>query len=404
MNNKHLFRILILVINVLCCNTAHAAAYQLYELGTPIIGTAGVGQAAVAQDASTAYFNPAGMALLRESGIMLGSQLMIPHNKFSKNSSTTISGNNGGNAGVLSPGMDVYYVYNQSPKLQFGIAMTAPYGGELDYNDGWVGRYVIQTVTFYTINVNPSFSYKLNDNLAIGAGVAVEYMNLQQTVALPFLAQNDGQMKISANNTHVGFNIGLILTPTDTTRIGLAYRSEIKHNLNGSLTFLKISNTPNVRLEMIMPQNLILSLDQQWNKFALLAEVGWANWSAMQNTILTVRGYSAITPLDWKDTYRLGLGAQYNVTKRFLLQTGVSYDSSPTTTALRQPDLPMDKQIRAGIGMLYTLIDRTKLAVSYEYLNLGKANINNTSTNGTLSGYYPTNYANTFQISINVAF
>lgn len=404
MSNKHLFRTISFAVSMLYCNITYAAAYQLYELGTPIIGTAGVGQAAVAQDASTAYFNPAGMALLCKSQLMLGSQLMIPHNKFSKNSGTTINGNNGGNAGVLSPGMDLYFVYNYSPKLQFGIAMTAPYGGELDYNDGWVGRFTTQTVTFYSINVNPSFSYKINHNLAIGAGVAVEYVNLQQTIALPFLAQNDGQMKISANNTHVGFNIGLMLTPTNTTRIGLAYRSEIKHDLNGSLTFLKIANTPGVSTQLIMPQNVILSLDQQWHKFALLAEAGWANWSAMQNTILTVRGYSAITPLDWKDTYRLGIGTQYNFTRKFLLQAGVAYDSSPTTTALRQPDLPMDQQVRAGIGVIYNLIDHTTLAASYEYLNLGKANINNTTTNGTLSGSYPTNYANTFQISINVAF
>lgn len=403
MNIKQLLRSYGFLITVLFSSTANSAAYQLYELGTPIIGTAGVGQAAVAEDASTSYFNPAGMSKIISTELMLGSQIMIPHNKFSKHDATTITGNDGGNAGALTPGMDIYYVYNFSPKFRFGIALTAPYGGELDYNDGWVGRFVVQTVTFYTININPSVSYEFNKYLSLGAGVAVEYMNLQQTIALPYVADNDGQVKISANDTAAGFNVGLMITPYETTRIGITYRSQIKHNLNGTLTFLKIPNRPDVSTQMIMPQNVIVSLQQNWEKIYFLAEAGWANWSKMQDTILNVRGYSAVTPLNWKDTYRLGVGSKYKFTQKFLMQAGVSYDSSPTSTALRQPDLPMDRQIRAGIGIMYDLIKQATLAVSYEYLSLGRASINNTTSSGTLSGYYPTNYANTFQISINIA-
>src|SRR5690349_13000371 len=82
-----------------------SAGFQLYELGTPIIGTAGVGQAAVANDASTAYFNPAGMSRLTASQFMLGSQVVVPSNRFSIGSQNTISGGNGGNAGSLTPGV-----------------------------------------------------------------------------------------------------------------------------------------------------------------------------------------------------------------------------------------------------------------------------------------------------------
>src|SRR3990167_716611 len=89
---------------------SYAAAFQFYELGAPIIGTAGVGQAAIANDASISYYNPAGMTSLSNSQLLLGSQMTLSYINFSPNTSNTISGNNGANAGALLPGVDGYFV------------------------------------------------------------------------------------------------------------------------------------------------------------------------------------------------------------------------------------------------------------------------------------------------------
>src|SRR5579883_692537 len=106
-----------------------AAAFQFYELGTPIVGTADVGQAVV-NDASSSYFNPAAMALLPQSEFMLGSEVLLPYTNFSKNPNrTTITGDNGGNAGALSSGIALFYAYHYSPQLKLGINLTSPYGG-----------------------------------------------------------------------------------------------------------------------------------------------------------------------------------------------------------------------------------------------------------------------------------
>lgn len=394
--------LLSILVSMFVSNAAFAAAFQLYELGTPIIGLAGVGQAALAEDASTTFFNPAGMALLDCSQFMLGSQLILPDVEFAPNAATTISGNNGGNAGALTPGMNVYTAYSYSPRMKFGFSVTSPYGGLLDYNDGWVGRFVVQNVTFYTINLNPSMAYRVNDWLSLGAGVAFEYMKLVETVALPFTPAVDGQIKFNVHNLARGFNLAALFTPWSTTKIGIAYRSRINHKLHGSSTFLRITSNPVTASKMIMPQNLMLSFAHECQPFTVLAELGWANWSSMQDTILTVRNLSAVTPRKWKNTYRVGLGGRYNVSPALLIQAGVSYDSSPTTKKLRLPDLPMDKQIRVGAGVVYTLIKHVNLGVSYEYMNLGHAPIDNTSSNGALAGSYRRNNTNTLQMSLNV--
>jgi len=382
---------------------AYSAAFELYELGTPIIGTAGVGQAAVADDASTTYFNPAGMAKLNHSQFLLGSQMVLPYTIFSPNRQNTLSGDNGGNAAALIPGIGMYYVYRCSPKLRFGVSLTSPYGGVLNYNQGWVGRYIVQDMQFYTLNLNPTVAYKFNDWVAIGGGVAIEYANLHETVAIPILGAIDGQGNIKVDNTAAGFNLGILLSPNDSTKLGLAYRSKISHDLHGNTTFLRIGATPSTSTRMVMPQNVMLSLVQDLTcQFTLLGELGWANWASMRDTVVNIAGFSATTPRDWNNTYRVGLGGHYKLNSAWLLKAGVSYDSSPTDSQHRQPDLPMDRQVRVGAGVAYSPIKPVKLGFSYEYINFGDANIYNASSTGILAGFYPRNYANVVQASINV--
>lgn len=405
--------ILIMLIGIAISNCVFASAYQVYELGTPIIGTAAVGQAANTYDASTAYFNPAGMGFLPGINYMLGAQVMVPKIYFSHNASNTIAGDNGGDAGLLTPGMDIYFTYRYSPCLAFGVSLTSPYGGSLTYDDGWVGRFIVQQALFYTINLNPSMAYRFNHCLSVGAGVSLEYMNLQQTTAFPIdttgitLADGilvDGQINIKTANYAPGFNLGVMFSPNDATKIGIAYRSQITHKLHGNLTFLRIPFTPDTSTKMITPQNIIASFSEDFcNGFTLLAEAGWSNWSAMKNLILTVHDVSAVTPLDWHDTYRVGLGGRFHAMHDLVLQAGVSYDSSPTSTSHRLPVLPMDRQIRFGTGLIYTTMKCVDIAFSYEYWNLGKARIHNTSFNGVLAGSYSQNFANTVQASVNVS-
>jgi long-chain fatty acid transport protein len=122
----------------------------------------------------------------------------------------------------------------------------------------------------------------------------------------------------------------------------------------------------------------------------------------MVNTAVSVLGFTATIPQHWHDTYRLGLGGQYQYKPFLMFQLGGSYDSSPTSSSRRLPALPMDRQVRAGAGVVYTIAQVVKLGLSYEYINFGNAAINNTSNQGILSGSYTRNYANVLQASLNV--
>jgi long-chain fatty acid transport protein len=407
MRKKILSAVCILSCIVLFKTNSYASAFQLYEIGTPIVGTAGVGQAAAISDASSAYFNPAAMTLLTSTEFMLGGQTAIPQIHFAPNANTTISGNNGGGAGILSPGIGGFFVYPKSRDLYFGVSVSLPAVGILNYSDGWVGRYTVQDVNFITIGLNPVMAYRVNDNLSVGGGFTVYYAKLDETIATPLPAPlPDGQVEAEGLDDIAGqFNLGLLLSiPSSKTRLGLAYRSQATFNLKGTTRFFRLAATPGITSQIKLPQNIILSLYQPVNpKFALLADLGWAEWSEMLATPIQITGLgTAVIPRNWKNTWRAGIGGQFQVTDALMLQAGVSYDSSPTTLAFRLPDLPMDKQYRYGTGFIFKANQLVSIAASYEYADFGKAPINQVSAfPGTLSGQYAVNRVHFVQISVN---
>lgn len=116
-----------------------------------------------------------------------------------------------------------------------------------------------------TLSVNPSLAMRVNDRLSIGAGIsyqrlqaelsnAVNYsavvaQGVQQLVArgqLPaaaapgIIAANAGLQaatRVRGHDSAWGFNVGVMFDASDTTRIGLSYRSTIDYNVTGSITF-----------------------------------------------------------------------------------------------------------------------------------------------------------------------
>lgn len=69
-----------------------AAGLWLYETASPNTGTAGAGRAALAKDASTAAFNPAGMTKLERSQALPGFQTIIVNTKFDQAGGTSVTG------------------------------------------------------------------------------------------------------------------------------------------------------------------------------------------------------------------------------------------------------------------------------------------------------------------------
>ena len=354
---------------------------------------------AVADDAMTAATNPAGMAFLDRTQLLAAALVASEFIQFKSDGNNTASGGDGGEAGKpFAPGAGLFFVYKANPDLGLGLSFTSPFGGGASYDDSWSGRFIVQNVEFLALGLNLSAGYKVNDWLAVGGGVSALYASFVQDMAVNFGAFGEGRAELDTDDVKPGFNLGVLIRPTPQTKVGITYRSEVTFELNGSaditLPIGAAQRSVNLDTDLPTPQRVLVSVFHALSpKLAVTADFGWSNFSSFDRTVIdTGTTSNIIINRNWKDTWRLGLGAMYRLNPKWGLQAGMTYSTSPVSDSDRTPDLPIDRQIHLTAGAAYQWSDSLKIGFGYEYLHLGDANINFTAPSGAvLSGDYDTN-------------
>jgi long-chain fatty acid transport protein len=401
-------------------SSAWSGGLWLYEMGSPDVGTANAGRAALAKDASTAGGNPAGMTRLDRSQLLTAVQPLLVRVKFDASSETTHSGGNGGDAGDLVPTASFFYVHNFNKNLKLGVAVGSHFGLGLDYGNNWAGRYYLKDVELLTFAINPVVAYRISDWLSIGGGFSIVKSNLLQRVGinnlLPFLS--DGQLKVEDDDVGYGGNLGILVEPRKGTRFGLTYRSEVELDfkdvasrrgtgplLNAAIRRSGLASSK-ADMEMTIPQAVMFSgYHALTDRFAIMGNVGWQENSEFGKTNVSIssttsRRFTADRNFD--DSWHFAIGLQYRIAAPWLYSLGFAYDTSVVDREDRTPDAPFDRQIRYGTGIQYDWNEDVTLGFAYEYIDAGDAAINQYkgSLAGRLVGDYKTNEIHVFAFNL----
>ncbi len=176
--------------------TADAAGFYIKEQSVTGLGRAFAGESAVAEDASTIFFNPAGMTRLQGPEATAGVHLLVPRadleNRGSSSSVRTpagaptrpISGSDGGNPYDPTPVPNAYFAYPLMDRdLWVGLGVSAPFGLANKYDADWFGRYDSIETDLLTIDIAPSVAYKVLDWVSIGGGIDIQYADAKLTNA-----------------------------------------------------------------------------------------------------------------------------------------------------------------------------------------------------------------------------
>jgi len=408
------------VLLMLDATAAWAGGAWVYEIGTPDVATASAGRAALAEDASTAFGNPAGMTRLRDSQVLFGLQPLITTTEFDNGAATTVSGTNGGNAGAFIPSGGIYGVYSLMPDLKIGASLNSYLGGSLSYSDDWVGRYYATEALLLTFNLNPVIAYRVLPWLSLGAGFSVQWAKLKDEAAINNVADQlpDGRLKFEDTNFGFGGNIGALFEIDPHTRVGLTYRSRVTQSFTDVPSFQQLGPGLQAALQRVgvlgnkltidetMPQEVMLSAYHELTRdLAVMANFNWQNWSQFGQigiSLDSVPPRSLTSNANFHDTFQGAGGLHYRLGKPTILQLGLAYDSSPVGESNRSPALPLDQQFRVAVGCQYAVTDDYTLGFAYEYGNLGSAPINRTRgpLAGTLEGDYQANSLNVFNINV----
>lgn len=426
-----------------------ASGFAIIEHSAQGMGNAYSGGGAVAEDASSLYFNAASMSRLGTQFQAAG-HVILPSFKFTDTASTPTGGGGDGGTTALVP--NLYYVHQLNQQISFGLGINAPFGLATEYDANWIGRYQALESEIINLNVNPAMAYKVNDKLSLGAGVNINYMDAKLTRAIDFAGAcyasvftgalglgataaiadgaaradcvgatggpgnggNDGSGKVEGDDISFGINLGLMYQFNDNTRLALAYRSEIKHSLEGKAAFTVpsvVSNTPlrnatfrgaftsdSLSADVDLPASFSMSGYHRFtdSKFAVMADATWTGWSSVPSLVIvydrpTTAGGPSELPLGFKNTWRLSLGLNYYHNKQLTLRTGFAWDESPVPSPqLRTARLPDSDRTWVSFGASYQFNDRISADVGYSHLFVDDSRINRAepTSAGTLAGTY----------------
>jgi len=363
-----------------------AAGFALVEQNASGLGNAYAGQAAVAADASTIFFNPAGMTMLPDRQVVMAGHLIKPQAEFT--GSSNIGGGDGGDAGGLAIVPNAYFAYRLTPDIHVGVGMNAPFGLKTEYDSTWAGRTQGIKSELKTLNLNPSVAWKASDTFSLGAGLSIQYAK----ATLTNLAGAAGLATIEGDDFGWGFNLGALWKLNDSTRVGLAYRSEVDQKLEGTAEF-SIATGANgpVTASVTLPDSASLSFVHKLNpRLELLADVTWTGWSDFDELriVRTTGTTLGVTPENWSDSYRYSVGANYRMNDKVTLRGGVAYDETPVSDTFRTVRIPDENRTWLAFGAQYRLSSKSALDFGYTHLFIKDATINKTESGVTLSGKY----------------
>ncbi|MDG1582550.1 OmpP1/FadL family transporter [Pseudomonas sp. GOM6] len=396
---------------LLAASPSWAGGIMIYEAGNEGSGLANAGAAALASDPSVLMNNPAGLTELAGTQISANGQLILGDLTFSRDGNNDFSGNEGGNILKYLPGSSFFVSHQINERASIGFGMYGNFGLAVDYDDDWAGRYFTQESAILGVSLQPTYAYKINDDLSIGFGPRLMYGYFRTEVAvnnnvLGLADREDGQLEYKDTDVGLGFNIGALYRLNERTRLGIAYTSKVDLEFEDKASLDDISNPllnlalqranpSGLEIDMEVPQTAVLSLaydlDSQWK---LLGSLGWQDWSEFGKIGVEVdtdlAGTSTSVDRQYKDTWHASLGAQYQATRQLRWSMGVGYDSSAVDDEDRTADNPMNESWRLATGINYAVDEGLDLHMAYTLVWLGDMDINQTKSRSgdSLSGSY----------------
>ncbi len=383
---------------------AQAGGLFIQEFGTPSHATAGAAAQALADDASTAFHNPAGMTRLDDHALMLNAGVLIGDIEFDAAASTPNPGTgDGGQQGGPGPLLGSHYVHHLADRpdaewfdrFRAGLSVVSISAAILDPDDGWAGRFEVQELSLITLSLLPSLAVRVHDKFSIAVGANLMYGHMEYDLAVPLPPgpfppdPPEGQVRLDdMSDFSAGATVSALWEPSDSTRLGILWSQELELNLDGNVRLVGLGASANVITQIPFAQAVRVSLLHEITpKLWVAGNFRWEDWSSFNKQWITVAGFKTQIDRGWEDTWGGSLGFRWQFADRWALLTGVGYDSSPVTASFRTADMPVDRQIRVGVGTQYDWGDNCVVGLNFSYANLGDARIRSE----TLTGSYDDN-------------
>jgi long-chain fatty acid transport protein len=365
----------------LASSEVQAAGFSVFEQGARGMGFAGA-YTAQSQDPSAIFHNAAGIAFLKGKRLYFGGTFVKPYTDFTGADPYPGAGRTEtGDVGVI-PLPALYYSQQFTDRLSFGLGVNTPYGLKTQWAepDTYSGRYISLMADLKSVSINPVIAYKLEDRLAIGAGVDVRFSKVTLARRVPLV--NPFSLKVidvaqvdlrSDWNAGIGFNLGVLAKPTEKLSVGASYRHKVKVDYTGTATFIPISSgdaTLDGLVKQTLPQGseslktgiefpgiatvgAAYALDD-WTVEADLVWFQWSTFDSLQLKFPDRPDLDETIPEAYTNVFQYRFGLERRFSDRLAVRGGYFYDNSPSPAASVSPLLPDADRHGFALGASFT--------------------------------------------------
>ncbi|MDX1800381.1 MAG: outer membrane protein transport protein [Marinobacter sp.] len=371
---------------IIAPSSAWASGFSLNEQSASAMGTANAGAAADPENATTVFFNPAGMSQLSGNNLSFGAAV-LDINAEAQDGSTSatnqigqpVAGNGGGDIADPAVLPNIYLTHEVSQAIDVGFGIHAPYGLAADYNDDFVGRYFADKTELTAIAFTPAISVNNGQGLSMGLGLNIIYAKGKLTRFVDnsgTLAQapagvapgtpSQGYADIEGDDVAVTLQFGFLYKLNDRTQFGLKAQTGNDLQLEGDAKFtdvavvtppgtpaqkggpglaVPIDSTEPARVPLSIPESVTVGVRHRLtNAVTVLAGATYTKWSRFN--ALDIYGRDPGKPItsqspggqpnqlthvpeQWDNTWQFNVGGIWQATPEWALKAGYAYDQSP---------------------------------------------------------------------------
>ncbi|OOE93594.1 outer membrane protein transport protein [Salinivibrio sp. AR640] len=376
--------------------TAHSAGFQLAETSATGLGRAFAGEAAMADNASAQFRNPALLSYLADTQVSAGGIYVNPNVDIDgQNSSTGPTSTDDVAHDAVIP--NFYFSHQLDDRFTAGIALATNFGMETDLGNDFTGTQFGNEAAVTTFEINPNLAWKATDQLRIGAGI--RYVLGEGSIGAKTntdgsMVTKQGKLPVNEGTTLKymegddrawGWQLGAVYDINDKHRIGVNYRSEVNLTLDGHAEGLTYNINPNGSgspfsnthyagsMDLTLPATAELSsLHQLTEQWAVHTSLNWTEWSSFDKLEADIPSLSSDPQMvkveNWEDNYRFAIGTTYQWNQQLTLRSGIAYDTSAVSDQNRTLTIPETDRTWLSVGAGYEMTPQLTLDAAFTYV------------------------------------
>ncbi|ENM3729126.1 outer membrane protein transport protein [Vibrio cholerae] len=372
-----------------------AAGFQLAEYSATGLGRAYAGEAAMADNASAQWRNPAMLTYLEGTQVSAGAIYVNPnvdvegtvnHAQLGK---THASSKDFAHDAVIP---NFYLSHQLNEQVALGFALGTNYGMETDLGTEFAASHFGNQASVISKEANLNIAYQILPQLSIGGGVryvmgeghfgatapAKNLIRHPVTNNVMTLPKGTTLKYMEGEDNSWGWQVGSAWQINQDHRLGFAYKSEVVMDFEGHAEGVSYGSYKPGMMSVTLPATAELASFHQLNdQWAIHASINWTDWSSFKElTAVFPEKSDLIKSENWEDNYRFALGTTYQYDAKLALRAGVAYDTSAVDDKNRTATIPETDRTWVSVGGSYIATPQLTLDAGFTYIFAKDATIN----------------------------